>query len=157
MRRLAAAPVVALIAVIIGVLVLGGQDEVDPAADGPGPSTAPSATSTPTTSGAPRLVTETEFCDGFGRLANARAAHLRNPGPGSVEEMKAAAAAVGELAAGTTMTEDALAGVDYLVQAFASLPADATPQDVVALDDLSTVADDANATALSTFIGTACG
>jgi hypothetical protein len=160
MRRLAAAPVVALVAVVGGVLVLGGQDENGPSADGPGGTTASTAASdpaTPSESAPPRLVTETEFCDGFGRLANARATHLRNPAPATVVEMKDAAAAVGELASGTTMSPEAQAGVDYLVEAFASLPDDATPQDVVEVDDLATVVDDANAQALAAFIGDACG
>lgn len=162
MRRLAAAPVVALVAVVAGVLVLGGQDEVGPSADGPGGTTTataadPAGPSESSESSAPRLVTETEFCDGFGRLANARATHLRNPAPATVAEMKAAAAAVGELASGTTMSVEAQAGVDYLVEAFASLPDDATPQDVVDVDDLATVVDDANAQALASFIGDACG
>lgn len=149
-RRLALAPV-AVGAVVVAAFLAG---------DG-GASTGPSggaddAPSPPATS-EPRVVTAAEFCSAFGALAVAQDAQLSAASPEAVADLKAAAAQVGELAPGTTMSGEALAGVEFVVATFTGLPDDATAQDVIESDDEASLRDDADAKALAAYLGESCG
>jgi hypothetical protein len=140
----------AVVAVVAAALLVGDRgsddDEGGTAAGADDPSSAPV-----------RLVTDDEFCAAFGELAAAQEAQLAAASPAAVSRLKDASTAVADLAPGTAMSEDAQAGVDFVVGAFLGLPDDATAQDVVEADDAATLTDDAHAQALAAYLAEACG
>lgn len=147
--RLVLAPL-AVSAVVLAALVVGDGTPAEPSGQDDAPSSA-------ATSEAPRAVTAAEFCSAFGALAVAQDAQLDAASPEAVADLKAAAAQVGALAPGITMSADARAGVEFVVATFTGLPDDATAQDVVESDDGATLRDDADAQALAAFLGESCG